>query len=328
MSFLKAITTGAVLAVGTMYGGTTWARTLSFALTPPLESHYGAAAKAFAETLKTESGGKLTVNISPGGALGGEREVLEGMQIGTIDAAITSTGPVGNFVPDIYALDFPYLFKDTASARKILDGPIGQDLLGKFDKVGLVGLAWGENGFRELTNSVHPIKTPEDLKGLKVRTMENQVHIAAFKAVGAAPTPMSWTEVITALQQGTIDGQENPIPIIVSNKLWESQKYVSMTDHVYSPALIVMSKITWDSLSQDEQGWVRDAATAAVKADRAWVDKTVADGIATMKSHGMQVVEHVDKAAFAKAMEPAYTEYAKKFGVTDLVEKIRKAQEQ
>lgn len=328
MSFLKAIVTGAVLAAGTMSGGATWARQLSFASALPMQSHYGAAATAFADTLKEKSGGKLTVNISPGGALGGEREVLEGMQIGTIDAAITSTGPVGTFIPEIYALDFPYLFTSREDARKILDGPIGNDLLASFSKVGLIGLAWGENGFREITNSVRPIRTPADLQGLKIRTMENQVHIAAFKAAGAAPTPMSWTEVITALQQGTIDGEENPIPVIVSNKLWESQKYITMTDHVYSPAVIVMSKITWDSLSPEEQGWVRDAATAAVKADRAWVDKTVADGIATMKAHGMQVVEHVDKAAFAKAMQPAYTEYAKKFGVTDLVEKIRKAQQQ
>ena len=186
------------------------AEDFNLAFTPPLESHYGDGGKAFADTMSELSGGSITINLKPAGALGGERDVIEGMQIGTVDLAISSTGPIGNFVPDIYALDFPFLFKGYAEAHAVLDGPIGQSLLDEFQAHELVGLAWGENGFRNVTNSMHPINTPADLAGLKLRTMENKVHIAAFEAAGASPLPMSWTEVLTSLAQGTIDGQENP----------------------------------------------------------------------------------------------------------------------
>ena len=161
----------------------------NFATTSTIDSHYGAAQQAFKEKIEALSNGDIIVNLKPNGVLGGEREVLEGMQIGTIELALTSTGAVGNFVPEVYALDFPFLFKDYASARAVLDGEIGQSLLDKFDAIGLEALAWGENGFRHVTNSQHPVKTPEDLAGLKLRTMENQVHIAAFEAAGAAPDP-------------------------------------------------------------------------------------------------------------------------------------------
>lgn len=124
----------------------------------------------------------------------------------------------------------------------------------EFQQHDLVGLAWGENGFRNVTNNILPINTPEDLQGLKLRAMENRVHIAAFEAAGASPTPMSWTEVLTSLAQGTIDGQENPIPVLVANNMWEIQKYVTLTQHVYSPAVVVMSKGRWDGLTEEQQG--------------------------------------------------------------------------
>ncbi|WBU52642.1 TRAP transporter substrate-binding protein [Paracoccus sp. SCSIO 75233] len=299
----------------------------NFALTPPLESHYGAAATTFAEQMAELSGGDITVNVKAGGVLGGEREMLEGMQIGTIELGISSTGPIGNFIPETYALDFPFLFDSYESARAVLDGEIGQELLDKFSDVGLVGLAWGENGFRNITSSRGPISSPADVEGLKIRTMENEVHLDAFSEMGAAPTPMSWTEVITSLQQGTIDAQENPIPIIVANNLWEVQPYASMTQHVYSPAVIVMSQITWDGLSEEQQGWVREAAKAAAAADRAVVDQNEADGVAMMRENGMEVVEDVDKEAFAAAVQPTYDKLAEEYGVADLVDRIRAAQE-
>lgn len=311
--------------------GTAWstadAMEMNFALTPPMESHYGAAASAFADKIAELSGGDIKINPKPGGVLGGEREVLEGMQIGSIELAISSTGPIGNFIPDTYALDFPFLFKSYDSARAVLDGPIGQELLDKFEPAGLIGLAWGENGFRNITNSRHPIREPADVKDLKIRTMENQVHIDAFKELGAAPTPMSWTEVITALQQGTIDAQENPIPIIVANKLWDVQKYASLTQHVYSPAVIVMSKISWDGLSDEQKGWFKEAAKAAAAADRAVVDKNEADGVALMQKNGMEVTTDVDREAFAKAVQPTYDKLADQYGVADLVAKIKAAQQ-
>lgn len=301
------------------------AKDMNLAFVLPQDSHYGDAGKAFAAKIEELSGGDITINLKPAGALGGERDVIEGLQIGSIELAITSTGPVGNFVPAVYALDFPFLFDGYDRARAVLDGPIGQELLAKLDAHDVVGLAWAENGFRHITNSLHSIEKPQDLAGLKLRTMENRVHIAAFQAAGASPTPMSWTEVLTSLQQGTIDGQENPIPVLVSNHIWEMQKYLTLTGHVYSPALVLMSKTHWDSLNQKEQGWFVEAAKVAATASRNRVSADEESGVALLREKGMTVTTDVDKAAFAAAVQPAYEEYAEKMGVTDVIERIRAA---
>ncbi|WP_054304693.1 TRAP transporter substrate-binding protein [Gemmobacter sp. LW-1] len=323
---MTRLTTLAVLLAGaSAFALPATAKTFNLAFTPPLESHYGDAGKAFKTKIEELSGGDIEIALKPAGALGGERDVIEGLQIGTVELTISSTGPIGNFVPQVYALDFPFLFKDYASAHAVLDGEIGQEILADFEPAGLVGLAWAENGFRHITDSKHPIRTPDDLKGIKLRTMENEVHIAAFKALGAAPTPMSWTEVLTSLQQGTIDGQENPVPIITANNMWEIQKYASLTGHVYSPAAVVISKITWDELSPEEQGWMKEAAKAAAEASRATVAKNETAGVEKMIANGMEVVTDIDKAAFAAAVQPVYDEYAPKYS-PELIQRIRDAQ--
>jgi len=315
----------AALAIAGGLAAPAIARDMNLAFTPPLNSHYGDAGKAFADKMAELSGGDFTINLKPAGALGGERDVLEGLQISSIELTITSTGPVGNFVPAVYALDFPFLFKSYEHARGVLDGPIGQELLDQFEAHDMIGLAWAENGFRHVTNSIRPITKPEDLSGLKLRTMENQVHIAAFQAAGASPTPMSWTEVLTSLQQGTIDGQENPIPVLTANNMWEIQKYVTLTGHVYSPAVVVMSKINWDGLREEEQGWFREAAKAAAEAARATVSANEDAGVALLRDNGMEVVTEVDKAAFAAAVQPAYEQYAEQYGA-ELIERIRNSE--
>jgi tripartite ATP-independent transporter DctP family solute receptor len=198
-------------------------------------------------------------------------------------------------------------------------------MLKLFPAKGMVALAWGENGFRHLTNGVRPVKSPEDAKGLKVRTMENQVHMTAFRTLGVLPTPMAFTEVFTALQQGTVDGQENPIPVITSSKFAQVQKYLTLTGHVYSPALILMSKATYDGLSADEQKLVAEAAGAAAKAMREKVAAVEATGVDELRAAGMQVITDVDRLKFQDALMPAYTEYAKKFG-KDNIERIRNFQ--
>ncbi|OJY35218.1 MAG: C4-dicarboxylate ABC transporter substrate-binding protein [Rhodobacterales bacterium 65-51] len=323
---MTRLTTLAVLLAGaSAFALPATAKTFNLAFTPPLESHYGDAGKAFKAKIEELSGGDIEIALKPAGALGGERDVIEGLQIGTVELTISSTGPIGNFVPQVYALDFPFLFKDYASAHAVLDGEIGQEILADFEPAGLVGLAWAENGFRHITDSKHPIRTPDDLKGIKLRTMENEVHIAAFKALGAAPTPMSWTEVLTSLQQGTIDGQENPVPIITANNMWEIQKYASLTGHVYSPAAVVISKITWDELSPEEQGWMKEAAKAAAEASRATVAKNETAGVEKMIANGMEVVTDIDKASFAAAVQPVYDEYAPKYS-PELIQRIRDAQ--
>ena len=302
------------------------ARVMNLAFTPPADSHYGDAARAFAETIAERSDGAFEIALRPAGALGGERDVIEGMQIGTVELAISSTGPIGNFVPEVYALDFPFLFDDYASAHAVLDGEIGQELLASFQPHGIVGLAWAENGFRHITNSVRPIREPADLAGLKLRTMENEVHIAAFRAAGAAPTPMSWTEVLTSLQQGTIDGQENPIPIVTANNMWEIQDNITLTGHVYSPAVVAMSAIHWDGLTEEQQGWFVEAAQAAAAASRQTVAANEESGIALMRENGMEVIDGIDKAAFAAAVQPAYDEFADRYA-PELIARIRAAQQ-
>ncbi|MEO5765260.1 MAG: TRAP transporter substrate-binding protein [Casimicrobiaceae bacterium] len=285
-------------------------------------SHYGVAVDTFAREVEKRTNGRYKVQNFYSGALGAERESIEALQLGTLDLTMTSTGPVPNFVPEVAILDIPFLFRDYAHARATLDGPIGQDLLKKFDAKGIVALAWGENGFRHMTNSKHPVNSPDDLKGLKMRTMENPVHIQAYKAFGIIPTPMAFTEVFTALQQGTVDGQENPVSVITAAKFDQVQKYMSLTGHVYSPALILMSKAQFDKLSAaDRQAFV-EAAKEAVKANRARIDDDERKAVADLRAKGMVIVENVDKSKFQATLGPTFTEFGKKFG-QDNIDKIR-----
>ncbi|BCH34010.1 periplasmic substrate-binding transporter [Mesorhizobium sp. L-8-10] len=286
-------------------------------------SHYGVAAKAWAEAVEQATDGKFTFRQFPSSALGGEREVVEGLQLGTIEATIVSTGTLSNFVPAVGATDIPFLFRDLKHARDVLDGPVGQEVLPLFDDRGMVALAWGEQGFRHITNNKHPIGTPADLAGLKLRTMENPVHITAFETLGAAPTPMAWPEVIGALQQGTIDGQENPLSVIVSVKLNEVQKYLTLSGHVYSPAMLLVSKSFFDNLSDEEQQAFRDGAAKGVVAMRAFVDDVEKSGVATLKERGMQVNElsPEQKAEFQSSLKAAYQQYYEKYG-KDLIDRI------
>ncbi|WP_368643662.1 TRAP transporter substrate-binding protein [Castellaniella ginsengisoli] len=297
--------------------------TLKMAYALSENSHYGAGAAAFAKTLEG-SLPDFKIQQFPNSALGGEREVIEGLQLGTIDLAIVSTGATLNFVPETGVFDIPFLFRDLAHARKVLDGKIGQDMLAEFPKRGLVALAWGEQGFRHLTNNVRAVSEPADIKGLKIRTTENPIHIAAFRELGVLATPMAWPEVATALQQGTIDGQENPLSVIVSVKMWQLQKYLSLTAHVYGPALVLMSPSVYDGLSDDGKAKFKAAAVASAQAMRDYVDQVEKDGLETLKSNGMQV-NTVNHAAFVQAVQPVYPQYYKQFGQA-LVESIRDTQ--
>lgn len=285
-------------------------------------SHYGIGADAFISKLTELSGGEFTGTQAPAGQLGGERDMIEGLQIGSMDVVITSTGPLGNFVPEVFALDLPFLFRDYDHARNVLDGEIGQELLGKIGENQLVGLAWSENGFRHVTNSQRPVRTPADLEGLKLRTMENKVHMEAFSEMGASPTPMAFPELFTALQQGVVDGQENPVTVITASKFWEVQGHVSLTGHVYSPAVVLASPILFDGLTDEQKGWFAEAAKASAAATRAEVNRLEEAGVALLRENGMEVITDIDKAPFAKLAQPAYAVYTDKYG-TELVERIQ-----
>ncbi len=286
-------------------------------------SHYGVAAEKWQEVVEAETDGRYVFRHFPSSGLGGEREVIEGVQLGTVEATIVSSGTLSNFVPETGVFDIPFLFRDLAHARAVLDGPIGQEILAKFDDVGLVALAWGEQGFRHITNNRNAIAGPADVAGLKLRTMENPTHITAFEALGAAPTPMAWPEVIGALQQGTIDGQENPLSVITSAKLSEVQKYLTLSGHVYSPAMLLVSKQLWDGMSEEDQEIFRNAASEAVTAMRGFVDDVETSGVAQLKEAGMDVGElsAEQRAAFQKALTTAYETYYGTFG-KELVDQI------
>ena len=311
---------GLLLALGLPVAAQTEVK-IGYALAP--DSHYGVAAQKFEEVVNAETDGAFTFNHFPSSGLGGEREVIEGLQLGTIEATIVSSGTLANFVPDTGVFDIPFLFRDLEHARAVLDGEVGQEILAKFDDVGLHGLAWGEQGFRHITNNRNAIHTPADVEGLKIRTMENPVHLAAFNAMGAAPTPMAWPEVISSLQQGVIDGQENPLSVIVSVKLDEVQEYLTLSGHVYSPAMLLVSKPFWDGLDDDQKAAFETAAAEAVTAMRGFVDDVESSGVETLKERGMKVNElsAEEKAAFQESITSAYDEYYETYG-KELVDSI------
>ena len=229
------------------------------------------AAVSFKECAEKGAPGKLTVVVHHSASLGSETQLLQQIQLGTTQMAVCTTGPIEAFVPEIKALEMPFVFPSYEAADKVLDGTIGQDLAKKFEKAGFVALAFLDNGFRNVTNSKNPVKTPEDLKGLKIRTMEAPTHLAIWRAIGANPTPMAWP-IFTQLQQGVIDGQENPIAVIYSSKLTEAgQKYLTLTRHVYSALVFVANKAFIDGLPAAERKVVIDCARAASLQGRSFI---------------------------------------------------------
>ena len=285
-------------------------------------SHHGVGIDVFAKEVEQRTNGRYRFQTFYNGALGGERESIEAVQLGTQEMTFCTSGAIPNFVPETKIVDVPFLFRDKAHARAVFDGPIGEELAKKFEAKGFKALAWADNGVRHITNSKRDVKTPDDLKGLKLRTMENPVHIAAYKSLGIMPTPMPWPEVFTALQQGTVDGQENPLPVIMSAKFSQVQKHLSLTGHVYSPCIFVMNKGSFDKLSAADKTAFLDAAKVAAKANRDRVDQDDANGVKELRAQGMTVIEDLDKAKFVAQLAPVNAEFEKQFGKANL-DKIR-----
>ena len=316
-------TTALAMALGLGFTvGASAQTTMKISISIAQNSHQGIGIDTFAKEVEKRTQGRYKIQTFYSGSLGGERESIEAVQLGTQELTFTSTGPVPNFVPEARILDIPFLFRDKAHARAALDGQIGQDMLVKFEPKGFKALAWGENGVRHMTNSKRAVNSPDDLKGLKMRTMENPVHIAAYKGFGIVPTPMAFPEVFTALQQGTVDGQENPLSVIMAAKFDQVQKHLSLTGHVYSPCVFLMSKGAFDKLSAADKTAFLESAKEAVKANRARVDEDDAKGVTELKSKGMSVIENVDKSKFVAALVPVNAEFEKQFGKAE-IEKIR-----
>lgn len=274
---------------------------------------YNVGLEKFAELVAERTNGAIKIDIFPSAQLGDERANIEDLQMGTLDIAVSSTGPLGNFVSDYLILDLPYLFSNYEHAHAVLDGEIGENLKAQLTDLGIVGGAFWENGFRQMTNSKHPINTPADCAGLKLRCMENQAHIAAFSALGMDPTPMAWSEVFTAMQQGVIDGQENPIAVIYSNAVYEAQDYLAITNHVYSAAMILFSQATMSKLTEEQQQILLDAAQEVADYERSLCEDSEAEQIAEMETKGLQVT-YPEIAPFQEALEGVYVDFADQFG--------------
>ncbi|WP_076997703.1 TRAP transporter substrate-binding protein [Variovorax sp. KK3] len=318
---LHRLAAGLSLGLGLACAAHAQTTTLKIGYATTKESHYGVGSTVFCDEIEKGTQGRYKCQHFPNSALGGEREQIEAVQLGTQDLVNTSTGPVGNFVPEVKIVDIPFLFRDYDHARKVMDGPIGQDILSKFPSKGIIALAWTENGFRHMTNSKRDIVKPADAAGLKMRTMENKVHMDGYRTFGILPTPMAFPELFGALQQGTVDGQENPIPVILSSKFAQVQKHLSLTGHVYSPALLLMSPRVWNKLSDADKKVFVDAARKGGEAQRKKVNEDENNGIAQLEKDGMKVTRTVDGAAFREALKPAYASYAKEFGA-DNIKKI------
>ncbi|MDK2926769.1 MAG: TRAP-type transport system periplasmic protein [Bacillota bacterium] len=297
-------------------------RTLRLAHVVNEKDGFHVAATKFKELVEQKTGGQVKIEIYPNATLGDERTLLEGMQMGTVDMGVITDGPIANFLPEIAAFELPFLFKSREEAYQVLDGSVGQEVLNNLSKVNLKGLAFAERGFRNLTNSKRPVNKPEDVKGLKIRVMENPVYIDTFKALGANAVPMAWTEALTALQQGTIDGQENPVNVIYAFKLYETQKHLALTRHTYAPATIMMSQQVWSSFPADVQQVLVAAAKEAAAYERRWNAEQEEGQLKELKDKGMQITEP-DAAPFQAAVQSVYEKNQDKYGA--LVTKIQEA---
>lgn len=314
---LLALTLFLAFAAGLVQAQTT----LRLAHVVTEDSNHHILSVHFQEALERLSDGQIEVEIFCCGQLGaGERELIELVQFGEIDVFAGSTGTVPGFVPVVNVFDLPFLFRDNDHVDSVLDGPIGREILDEFEQAGLKGLAFAENGWRNLTNARRPVLGAEDASGLRLRTMENPVHLDAWSALGVNATPMSWGEVRSALQQGVIDGQENPINIIYSFELWEVQDYLTVTRHVFSPSVLIMNLDTFNAFSSEEQAWILDAAMEASQAERAWIRDNEEEMLVEIEGR-MDVVREPDMASFREAMAPVFEKYEERFGA-DLIQAI------
>jgi len=290
----------------------------------PSGSQLGAAATAMAAEAAGRTGGRIQIQQFPDAALGGEVEMLKGVQLGSIDLAIITGAPLPSVLPEAGIFNIPFLFRDLAHARAVMDGPVGDSYRELLSGKDLVALAWGENGMRHITNSKRPIAVPEDLNGLKLRLPQSPAMLLGFRALGADASPLPFPQLYGALQSGAFDGQENPIATIQSAKLGQVQKFLTLSGHVYDPAVIVMSSDAQDALSAEDRTVILEAAKTGARASRAYAAEAEVSGVAALGQAGMQVVAGVDRARFSAAMASATPEFEQMFG-KQRIEAIRNA---
>ncbi|WP_291326373.1 DctP family TRAP transporter solute-binding subunit [Desulfovibrio sp. UCD-KL4C] len=281
---------------------------------------YGQGAEKFAELVKEKSGGDIIVKVFPSSQLGGQKDLIEGLIYGTIDMALVGTAVLGQFQPQISLFDLPFLFENREHAYKSLD-TVGMEIGKPLESKGIKLLGYMENGIRHVTNNVREVKTPADMKGLKIRVMTNKIYIEMMKSLGASPTPMAFGELYSAMQQGTVDGQENPSAHIWTKRFFEVQKYASKTAHSYAPEPLVMSMISWGRLDAKQQQIIMDAAKEAVAWQRDLSTKKDEEYWKLIEATGKIKVIEVDRSLFAEATKPVYEKFAPIVG-QDNIDKV------
>jgi tripartite ATP-independent transporter DctP family solute receptor len=279
-------------------------------------SPHGLGLVRFNELIEKESNGRIKLQIFPDGQMGNDMSAMESLKMGTMDMTVTSTAPISNTIKTFLVFDLPFLFTSSKIADTVLDGPAGDDILATLKGTGLIGLCYWENGFRNITNSKHPINTPDDLKGLKIRTMQNPVHLDAFKKWGANPVPMPFNEVFSALEQKVIDGQENPNTLIYDSSFYEAQKYLSISRHVYTPFVLMIGQKSFDKLSAADQKLVQKIALESRAYERQVARELDDKYLGLMKEKGIIVneVSGADLEKFKASSQEIYAKFANDIG--------------
>ncbi len=297
--FLAAVAVCMILLTGTAFAAVEF----KFAHSGSLEHQYQIGAEQFKKLVEEKSGGEMKVTIFPQAQLGGERDLAEGVRMGTIEMSSVAAGNMAGFVPELQVFGVPFLFQTREQVYAVLDGPVGKDLADIMLGKGFVNLSIWEVGFRNITNNTRPVKTPEDMKGLKIRVQESKIWIEFMKRLGAIATPIPFGELNTALQQKVVDGQENPVATIYSMKFYEVQKYLSLTGHTYEPALVVANPKWFNGLDPKHQAILKEAAMEAAAFQRQKLADLDRERFDVIRKAGVEVEENPDKAAFAKATE-------------------------
>ena len=320
MNHLKSLLASALVGGAVLLSGQANAqvseRTLRWAQQNSMEHPQGLGAKKFADLVEQKSGGKIKVRVFPGGQLGGDLQNVSALQGGTLDLMVLNAGLLVGIVKDFAVLDLPFLFNTAQEADAVVDGPVGTKLFDKLPEKGLVGLGYFELGFRNVTNSRRPIAKAEDFQGIKLRVLQSPLFIDLFNTLGANTVAMPFPEVYTALEQRVIDGQENPVTVIYDTKFQEVQKYLSLTRHIYNAQSVIMSKRTWDKLSDEEKKIVQDSLNEAEAYQRQVSREKSLQVLEDLKKAGMQVneVSPQEIARIREKIKPVIDKYAKEAG--------------
>lgn len=279
--------------------------------------------QAMAEALDEETGGRIRLKIYPGAQLGDERDMLEMTIFGGIDISRTSIAPLNSIVPETGVYSLPFLFRSTEHMRRVLDGPIGADVLAALEPHGLVGLAYYDAGARSMYNNLRPIHSPADIEGMKIRVMNSEIFVDMISVLGGNATPMGFGQVYESLALGTIEGAENNWPSFESSRHFEVAPHYSVTQHVMVPEVLLMSRYRWRKLSPQDQELIRRTARESVQVMRELWDERVTISRNAMVAAGVQIVDDIDKQPFMDAMQPLYDQYLEDPVLKDLVERIR-----